>query len=130
MTGLCENFAVTAFVCTWDGSRERYDPRNYHRHVQETRKRWRPRYWWSTGNRRQGMAKGDRVFLLRQHSERGIVASGHVVAGDIVDGRVEIAWDHVVSIDQRLPIEMLLARIPSTNWNAFRSSGPGAGRRV
>ena len=31
---------------------------------------------WSTGSRRSGIVPGDRAFLLRQHSERGIIASG------------------------------------------------------
>lgn len=62
-----------------------------------------------------------------------------VPSGRLVDGRVfeeahwedasrtawyvNVAWDRVVRLEDRLPIEELLAALPGHNWNATYSSG-------
>lgn len=76
---------------------------------------------WSTGNRRQGMEYGDRVYILRQGAApRGIVASGRVRNKDGIYldrswraeahglvGYVDIAWDAIAPLDEPLDIEVL-----------------------
>lgn len=56
---------MTTFLCTWDGGDAGYPPLDYARDIQRS----------SGGN--------DRVFLLRQKTQRGIVASGHLRSGEI-----------------------------------------------
>src|SRR4051794_39117206 len=40
---------------------------------------------WSVGVRTRGLSAGDRVFLLRQRTDRGIVASGYLSDGSIFE---------------------------------------------
>lgn len=88
---------------------------------------------WSVGARRYGIAPGDRAVLLRQHSERGLVASGTFTTDIFMDdhwdgsGRpaayADLEWDVVVRSDDRLHVEELTARFPSVTWNRMQGSG-------
>lgn len=71
--------------------------------------------------------------MLRQKTDRGIVASGRVIDGVILEEShwedpsklacyVDVTWDRVVSVEKRLPIEDLLSSVPDHNWN-HRASG-------
>jgi hypothetical protein len=77
---------------------------------------------------------GDRVFLLRQNSERGIVASGALVdwavyraghwsAPDRFAYYIDLEWDLVLPMVDRLTIDELAAQVPGHHWNAVLGSG-------
>ncbi len=89
---------------------------------------------WSTGTRKSGIEPGDRVVLLRQHIERGIVKSGFATsqvtqhphwgdsAADLAN-YVNVSWEAAVDTADRLPVEALKELSQSTNWDAIRGSG-------
>lgn len=92
---------------------------------------------WSTGSRTGGIELGDRLFLVRVHSERGIVASGVAVSqvykdahwdtdradqGDLAN-YVDVEWDWQVSMEDRVPIEALKAQVPGAPWDNLMGSG-------
>ncbi|WP_306205720.1 hypothetical protein [Actinoplanes sp. RD1] len=88
---------------------------------------------WGVGIRRTGIAPGDRAFLLRQHRQRGLVAAGRFTGGIYADehwdgsGRVttyaDVAFDEVVAVADRLPVELLRAEVPGVAWNHLQGSG-------
>lgn len=126
---------MTTFILTWDGSDTGYFRTNYRRDIVATAGGDTVRGRWSFGSRRSGAAAGDRVFLLRQQTERGIVASGHLADGAIFPaphwagdpGKVtyytEVLWDRVVPVADRLPFAELLHGVPGHNWNHIFASG-------
>ena len=126
---------VTTFILTWDGSDTGYFRTNYHRDIRATAAGSTVRGRWSFGSRRSGAAAGDRVFLLRQKTERGIVASGRLADGVIFPaphwagdpGKLtyyaEVLWDRVVPVADRLPFAELLHGVPGHNWNHIFASG-------
>jgi 5-methylcytosine-specific restriction protein A len=88
---------------------------------------------WSTGIRKSGIRAGDRAFLLRQHSERGIVASG-VFTAEISEHKhwdgsgktahyADLMWDRLVTADQRLDVEVLKSELPQVAWDRVQGSG-------
>lgn len=98
---------------------------------------------WSAGQhvernwafRNRSVDVGDRVFMLRQRDQRGIVASGYVVGGPLVqeDWRrdsegepttyVPIRFDAIVAVDDRLSIDELTSEVSDVDWNSFYFSG-------
>ncbi|MDA2989595.1 MAG: hypothetical protein O2815_11015 [Actinomycetota bacterium] len=92
---------------------------------------------WSIGSRTGGIEHGDRVFLVRVHSDRGIVASGTAVSqaykdvhwdndragrGDVAN-YVDVEWDWQLPVEDRLPIEVLKTHIPGAPWDNLMGSG-------
>ncbi|MCU1612633.1 MAG: hypothetical protein JWO98_173 [Frankiales bacterium] len=86
------------------------------------------------GTRRGGTSAGDRVFLLRQENERGIVASGRLTDGIIFEAPhysdphrtawySYITWDTVLPIADRLPFDELRSAVPGHPWNTIYASG-------
>lgn len=88
---------------------------------------------WSVGVRRGGIEAGDRAFLFRQYSERGIVAAGifasQVYQGDHWDGSrreanyADVEWDTWLPLDDRLTVESLQAEVPGVAWMRLQASG-------
>ena len=88
---------------------------------------------WSVGARKGGIRRGDRAFLLRQHHERGIVASGRfaseVFEDEHWDGSArmttyaDVEWDAFVAPEDRLPVEVLKQRVGSVHWDRIQGSG-------
>jgi hypothetical protein len=84
------------------------------------------------------MVPGDVVYLLLQGSgSRGIIASGHVISGDLKTERhwnkpwdevttVDIEWDTTVLPDEALDTECLRNSCPQTNWIPRAKSTPVA----
>ncbi|BCJ53502.1 hypothetical protein Asp14428_49770 [Actinoplanes sp. NBRC 14428] len=126
---------MTTFVLTWDGSQTGYFRDNYGNDIAATAAGRTVAGRWSCGSRRSGAAPGDRVFLLRQKSDRGIVASGRLADGLVfpaphwagdplkVTHYVEVLWDRVVPVACRLPFADLLHAVPGHNWQHIFASG-------
>lgn len=87
---------------------------------------------WSVGNRNQ-IDPGTKFFLLRQGTERGLIATGSVTSpvhvGPHWDGSrrpsryVEIEFEEFVASNHRLPTELLIEAIPGVPWNYIQMSG-------
>ena len=90
------------------------------------------RYSWSTGNNRQ-LQPDDRFFLLRQHDHQGITGSGIVTS--VVDQRhhwdgsdrksnyVGVEFQHLVSAEDVLGVDVLENAIPAVHWRRVQASG-------
>lgn len=91
---------------------------------------------WATGSRKGGIEPGDRVFLLEQGpGPRGIVASGQCTTPIYLDQHwnddrpdddanyVDVKWDVLLSDEDRLPFEVLVNRIASSNAWVPQGSG-------
>ena len=88
---------------------------------------------WSVAIRSGGISPGDRAFLLRQHRDRGVVASGYFVSGvepgPHWDGSgrsstfAQVEWDAVVDLDDPLPVEVLTHQITHVHWDRMQGSG-------
>jgi hypothetical protein len=72
---------VATFILTWNPENWVFDEGRYEELVDSTARGGVPLEAWSVGVRRGGVSQGDRAFLLRQHRDRGIVASGHFTSG-------------------------------------------------
>lgn len=88
---------------------------------------------WSVGVRTGGIGLGDRVVLLRQHIDTGLLARGHftsqVYPGDHWDGSgrlatyAGIAWTEWLPVEDRLPTEALERELPQVRWRRLQASG-------
>jgi hypothetical protein len=126
---------LTTFLLIWDASDTGYPPANLSADIAATAAGGRIAGRWSFGSRRGGTAPGDRVFLLRQRADRGIVASGTLTDGVIFpaphwQGRpgrstfyAEVLWDRVLPVADRLPFEELLHDVPGHDWLHIYGSG-------
>ncbi len=124
---------MTTFLLTWNATDTGYA--THASDVAETAAGHTVQGRWSFGGRRGGASAGDRVFLLRQRTERGIIASGALADGLIfpaphwegdprrVTHYAEILWDTVLPVADRLPIEDLLHDVPGHHWNAVFANG-------
>jgi hypothetical protein len=70
---------------TWDGSDTGYAPGNYAADIKTTAAGAPAPARCSFGSRRGGANAEDRVFLLRQYVDRGIVATGHLTDGEVFE---------------------------------------------
>ena len=125
---------MATWILTWDGSDAGYADDQYAADVASTGAGRLAPIRWSTGSRRAGTTKGDRVFLLRQGVDRGVVASGALVDGVVFSephwenpGKTaryaRVLWDRVVPIEDRLTTEELLLEISEHHWNSIFASG-------
>lgn len=89
---------------------------------------------WATGNRRKGIAEGDRAFLLQQGSVRGLVASGTFTSEifqephwDGTRGKVanyaRVRWDRVLRDDDMIDVDELKQRVSGLDWDHIQASG-------
>ena len=89
---------------------------------------------WSVGSRRGGIVPGDRLLLLRQARDRGIIASGTATSTVYEDPHwdderadtdtawyVDVNWEKHVGIEDRLTIKKLQGIAPDTHWTPFGS---------
>ena len=122
-----------AFLFTWNPDKWDWPPEQFAQAVQVTGS---GQVWpepWSAGNRTSGVGPGDHAFLLRQHRDRGIVASGIIQSGLYGDahwdgsGRsasyAQIAWATVVEPEDRVAVEILKASIPEIRWDRLEAGG-------
>jgi hypothetical protein len=136
---------MQTFILRWDGSDTGYAPVKYAADIKTTAAGALAPARWSFGSRRGRANAGNRVFLLRQQVDRGIVASGHLTDGDVFEAPrwndpsrmaryVRVIWDRVVAVEDRLPIDELLVGVrPSAEQGLrFRSGAQtrnGSGTR-
>lgn len=89
---------------------------------------------WSTGSRHQGIAVGDRAYLLRQgRTNRGLVAVGRFASEIYWDehwddsGRdapyADIAFERVLAPADVLTVDVLVADAHGVPWNSLRGGG-------
>ncbi|WP_203716908.1 hypothetical protein [Asanoa siamensis] len=85
---------------------------------------------WGIGQRRSGIAAGDRAFLVRLVRDRGIVGAGRFT-GDVHTeehgGRLrayaEVEFESLLPLADRLPPHELKARVPGVAWDHLQGSG-------
>jgi hypothetical protein len=129
----CQATGVATFILIWDGSESGYAAAEFAADVVTTAAGGVVGSTWSVGSRRHGMFPGDRVFLLRQGTDRGIVAAGRLFDGIVTVGPhwadptklaayTDIEWDRVLPVEDRLDIEDLLTHVPH-HWNNIMGSG-------
>lgn len=112
---------MTTFVLTWAGSDDAYNPAD---DMADTLAGDPPEgTTWGVGQRKKGTAADDRVFLLRQRSDRGIIGSGTLVDGVVDAGYIEVRWDCMLDLADRLPFEALATSVPNHDWDHIYSSG-------
>lgn len=125
---------MKTILLAWDGSDDGFHPRDYAAAIRRTAEGRDAPERWSVGSRTRDLDPGDRVYLLRQRSDRGVVASGYLVDGKISRMRhwrapsreanySRVRFERVVDGPDRLPSERLIATIPGFDWNSVRSSG-------
>ena len=125
---------MPTFVFIWDPTNSSYPGDEYAADVATTASGGVVEGRWSTGSRRRGLHAGDRAYLLRTRVDRGIVAAGHLVDGDVFVDRhfadpwrlksyTRIRWERIVTADDRLPVEELLHAVPGHGWNTVYGSG-------
>lgn len=120
------------FILTWNPSKSEWPAKDYLNAVRQTKKGKRVGDRWSV-NRKYGIEIGDRAFLLRQHNQRGIVASGYftsrIVPRAHYDGSnreanyADLKWDRAVGSHDRLKFEELMVQVPGHPWNYLQGSG-------
>jgi hypothetical protein len=126
---------VRTFLLIWDATDAGFPPDNYRADIAATCAGRQVRGRWSFGSRRCGTAPGDRVFLLRQRRDRGIVGSGRLADGTIFPGPhwtgapgrntwyAEVVWDRMVPVEHRLPFADLLGEVPGHDWRHIYGGG-------
>ena len=125
---------MSTFVFIWNPTNSSYGADDYAAHVARTAEGGVVDGRWSTGSRRSGLRRGDRAYLLRTRVDRGIVAAGRLVDGEVFVDRhfadpsrlksyTQICWERVVAADDRLPVEELLRDVPGHGWNTVYGSG-------
>ncbi len=123
---------MPVFLLTWDPDGEGWPDPDYQAQVDGLAGNQHADRW-SVAIRKSGISRGDRAFLMRQHHERGLVASGTFTGGIYTDqhwdgsGRLTtyapIKWEHLLPVEDRLPVEDLKAAVPGVAWDRLQGSG-------
>jgi 5-methylcytosine-specific restriction protein A len=122
------------FILNWHPERFVIPADVYEQYVEEVAKYGRGAFTnWSTGNRSSGITPGDRFFLFRQKSERGIVAAGQFASSIYQDENwngegkpanyARTTTEVWLPIEQRLTIESLNESVPDFSWKHLQGSG-------
>lgn len=124
---------MASFLLTWNPDKWDWAQAELQHDIEATASGRRVNGRWSVGGRRSGINLGDHAYLLRQHRDRGIVASGtfvsEVVWGAHWDGSgrlttyADVEWDVVLGVDDGLPVEVLKSKVPAVNWDRLQGSG-------
>jgi putative restriction endonuclease len=121
------------FILTWNPSQWHWDQDEYEQEVRETANGSLFAGRWSSGNTKR-ISPGDRVFLIRQSTKRGIIGSGFATSppyqdehwngeGDREANYVDCQFDTLVQAEDRLPLERLQVANLGVPWNNLYASG-------
>jgi 5-methylcytosine-specific restriction protein A len=124
---------MATFLCTWNPDTTEWDEKEIERDAAITDAGGRVPFRWAVGIRRGGICPDDRVFMVRQRHERGIVASGQFTS-EAYEGRhwndprrttmyADMEWDTVLHHEDRLPVEVLKRNLPGVVWDRLQGSG-------
>jgi len=130
---IAQNASVNkAYIMTWNPTKWTWDDDEFDEIVQRTTAGEIIAERWSTGNNGSILA-GERVFLLRQATERGIIGAGHTTSevyqaphwdGSGKQARyVQADWETILSVEDVLPIEALENARLGVKWNYVLASG-------
>ena len=107
----------TTYILTWNPSL--WDWKDYDSAIAQVARGETYEIDWSSGNTKK-INSGDRLFMLHQHTNRGIVAAGRASSDCFRDkhwdesGRdanyVKFRVEQILPTSQRLPIEQLLSK--------------------
>ena len=124
-----------ALIVTWNPDKGKWRKVEYREAIKRTARGEVVEEDWSTGNRKDGVPRGERVFLLQQGNHgRGIIASGTALGeiyqiphwdpknhpGELAN-TVDIGWDHVFTIKDAIPTDELKQKLPAFYWSTPRS---------
>jgi 5-methylcytosine-specific restriction protein A len=125
-----ESEAPSTFILTWNPRYPEAFP-DYQEAIRLTASGRIKHSQWSCQSGQ--ISRGDRAFLFRQGTDRGMVARGVFTSGQYPDrhwsGREgytkygDVNWELVLATENRLPVEDLLAEVPEVPWNSIYGSG-------
>lgn len=124
---------MTTYLLTWNSERWDFPEGEFEARVARTAAGELVADSWSTGGRTKDIGRDDRCFLVRQGTERGIVASGYYTSeieqrpsfdgsGDDAN-YADLAWDAFLGLADRLPVQELKAHVPGVAWDRLQGSG-------
>jgi hypothetical protein len=125
---------VATFMLTWNPDDTPMGNDDYDRLVDRTAAGQPIPGWdWSVGNRRSAINPGDRGFLLRQHRNRGVVASywftsavfqrPHWRLPNRQANYARLEWDQWLPVTDRLAVQELTCHVPQVDWDHLQASG-------
>ncbi|MGO8753379.1 MAG: HNH endonuclease [Thermoguttaceae bacterium] len=127
---------MPTYILTWNPKRWPWPEEDYNEEVAVTKKGKLFPGGWTCGNTTR-IVSGDRVFLLRQVTERGIIQSGYATSevyetphweksrkGDTVF-RIAYESERLLPVEERLPIERLIKAGLGVHWDRILASGVG-----
>jgi 5-methylcytosine-specific restriction protein A len=124
---------MAEFILTWNPTKWVMEQAEYDELVTATSEGREVPGNWSVGVRTGGIGLGDHAYLLRQHSERGIIAAGYFTSEVYQDvhwdgsereaNYANVAWTTWLDLDDRLTTEVLKARVPGVAWDLIQGSG-------
>jgi 5-methylcytosine-specific restriction enzyme A len=127
---------MATFILTWNPMKWHWDKTDYNRIVSSTAKGNLEEFGWSCGNTKK-IVEGDRVFLLQQGTDRGLIGAGYATSESYsrkhwdkkkaaMGGKVlyvDFDFDILLATENRLPIEDLLFAQLDVPWNYLMASG-------
>ena len=123
---------MAAYILTWNPQRTVFD--EYDEFVERTREGEIVPSGWSCGHTK-AIEHGDRLFLLRQRTDRGIVGAGYATGEAYSDvhwdeskegqeaNYVDLEYETLLPVSFRLPIEQLQSLDLGVNWRYLIASG-------
>lgn len=125
---------MSTYILTWNPKKWHWSEELYEEEMLRTARGELVAGRWSCG-RTKRILPGDRLFLLRQRSLRGIISSGFATSEVIEDEQwdvtrqdrmaryVEYQSDALLPAEQRLPVEQVLKAALGIPWNNLQASG-------
>ncbi len=125
---------MPTYILTWNPKRWHWPEEDYTKEVTATKKRRLFPTGWTCGNTTR-ILPGDRIFLLKQVAERGIIQSGYATS-EVYEIKhweksrrgetalyVEYQSDTLLRAEERLTIERLVKANLGVHWNRILASG-------
>ncbi|MDJ0427276.1 hypothetical protein J2W54_004833 [Rhodococcus fascians] len=121
-----------SFFVLWNGSDEGLNPSVREEMIEETAAGLTYPDFWSFGQGYGDPLVGDRVFMLRTGTNRGVVAAGELISDGIFPGEhwgdsgreakyVDISWDVMLADEDRLPVEEVQSALTDFKFPVLNS---------